>query len=237
MSHSKERKLPAGHLDSNLRKRARSNTQEEEMSDEASQMDQSTWNDHLIEVARTRYRDYLISIYAETTYGGKDSNRRYYFEPLVIFNPSSVVWESHGILKQNFVRFSIQMWNAELHSKVLDCLSNTFVGVREENVNVMPYEEVQLSFSKVNPLQSFRVMNEPVLYVRQNEALDFYFLCDLPDAAETLADDFRHNPEFSLRNFPLKLNCKGLALRNATDMDRPSFTFNVSTFPPGINCF
>jgi len=117
--HSREKKFPAGQLDSNLQKRARSNTREEEMSHEASQLDQSTWNDHLIEVARTRYRDYLISIYAETTYGGKDSNRRYYFEPLVIFNPSSVVWESHGILYQNFVRFSIQMWNAELHFKVL----------------------------------------------------------------------------------------------------------------------
>jgi len=78
------------------------------------------------------------------------------------------------------------MWNDELHSKVLDCLRNTFVGVREGNVNVMPYEEVQLVFSKVKPLQSFRVMNEPVLYFRQNEALDFYFLCYLPEAAEVL---------------------------------------------------
>jgi len=51
MSHSRERNFPAGHLDSNLRKRALSNIWEEEMSDEASQLAQSTWNDHLIEVA------------------------------------------------------------------------------------------------------------------------------------------------------------------------------------------
>ena len=49
-----------------------------------------------------------------------------------------------------------------------------------------------------------------------------------------MAEDFRHNPEFSLRNFPLEPNCKELALRNATEMNRPSFTFNVSTFPTGI---
>ncbi len=193
----------------------------------------SNWTDHLVEVAKTSYRGFIITIYGEADHEGlSNGNRRFYFEPLVLLDPSSIVSESHVLLKKDFVRFSVQMWTADLRSKVHSTLmSLNHADVREENVHVMPYEEVQL---KLNcSLLSFMLMKEPTFYSRMNENLDFYFLCDSPETAVTLAQDFRRNPEFSLKSFRLQMECKGLTLRNPV-LERPYFVFNVSSLPRGI---
>lgn len=233
----------AGLLDRNMHKRPRANSLQEGLSQTNflqistnSQMS-TTWREHLIELAKIRYRDFLITIFAESTCVEKDASRRYYFEPIALLDPQSVVCQSHGLLHQDYVHFTIQMWNSQLHSKVLKYLQTNFSGVREENVSIMPYEKIQLSFTETGPVHSFEVMTKPTSYERQNESLDFYFLCDSLSTATTLARDFRLHPNFSLKSFPLQLQCRGLVLRNSTKllelMDRPSFTFNVSTFPAG----
>lgn len=193
----------------------------------------SKWTDQLVEVAKTSFRGFIITIYAEADHESlSNGNRRFYFEPLVLLDPSSIVSESHVLLKKDFVRFSVQMWTADLRSKVHSTLmSLNHADVREENVHVMPYEEVQL---KLNcSLLSFMLMKEPTFYSRMNENLDFYFLCDSPETAVTLAQDFRQNPEFSLKSFRLQMECKGLTLRNPV-LERPYFVFNVSSLPRGI---
>ena len=223
-----------GLLDQNLpEKRPQSNSPDPSMTSPSPEVStipkSSTWNEHLVEVARAKYRDFVIPIYGEINFDGRNSNRRFYFEPLVMLDPQSVVPISYGLLKQKSVRFSIQMWNEFLSSQVQKCLSNTFTGVRKENICVMPYEEVQLQADLVG--HPFSLMEKPTAYNRQNENLVFYVICDSPSTAATLASDLRHNPDFSLKNLPLQLECRGLILRNSAGMERPSFMLNVTTIP------
>ena len=222
--------LPEGNLP---KKRPRSNSPESMTSPSPESFTipkSSTWNEHLVEVARAKYRDFVIPIYGEINFDGRNSNRRFYFEPLVMLDPQSVVPVSYGLLKQKSVRFTIQMWNEFLNSQVQKSLSNIFTGVRKENICVMPYEEVQLQADLVG--HPFSLMEKPTAYNRQNENLVFYVICDSPSTAATLASDLRHNPDFSLQNLPLQLECRGLVLRNSSGMERPSFTFDVAALPP-----
>ena len=240
ISEPEDVKPPVGLLDRNLHKRPRSSSQTNSHPEEASSNPtlQSKWRDQLTEIAKTNYRGLIIKIFSEKNYGDKDSQRRFYFEPVALLDPQSIVSESHVLLKQDFVRFTIRMWNEELQSKVKSCLKSILTGVKLENISVMPYEEVQLSFKKGFALQPFRLLEEETSYERQNESLDYYFICDSLTTATTVARDFRLHPDFSLKNFPLQLTCKGLVLPNTAElsasMNRPSFTFNVSTLPPGI---
>ncbi len=99
----------------------------------------STWNEHLdlIEVARAKYKDFLIPIYGEINYNGCNSKRRFYFEPIVMLDPQSVVPVTYGHLKLKTVRFSIQMWYDLLNSQVQKSLSSIFTGVRKENIRLI----------------------------------------------------------------------------------------------------
>jgi len=223
-----------GLLDQNLPKKRPRSTSPDPMtspSPESSTIPKSsTWKEHLIEVARAKFRDFLIPIYGEINYDGRNSNRRFYFEPIVMLDPQSVLPVTYGLLKQKSVRFSILMWNGVLLSQVQKSLSSIFTGVRKENICAMPYEEVQLQADLVG--HPFSLMEKPPAYDRQNENLVCYVLCDSPSTAATLASDLRHNPDFSLQNLPLQLECKGLVLRNSAGMERPSFTFNVAALIP-----
>ncbi len=206
-----------------------------------SERPRSTWNEHLTEVARTSYRDFLIKIFAEINYGGVSSNRHFYFEPIIMLDPKSVSTIASPIChQQKLVPFTLQMWDQHLVSKVQKCLSNIFTGVRKENIHIMPYEEVQIVIKEQQSGSleyPFWLMAEATPYDRQNENLVFYLITDSTSTATTLASNLRRNPDVTLRNYPLQLQCKGLALQNPTGgMVRPSFTFNIISLPPsGIN--
>ena len=79
----------------------------------------------------------------------------------------------------------------------------------------------------------------PYSYARSSESIDFYFLCDLPSTVNVMAEDFRRNPEFTLKTWQLALKCNGLALKNCVTSKltmngvkpnqlKPTFLFNVS---------
>ncbi len=193
----------------------------------------------LIEVAKISYRDLLIGIFT-----AKDSEekkpRRFYFEPLDFLDPKSITNASHGFLKQDFIRFTIQMWNPEIRSKILERLEILpdlgHLKISEEDICVMPYENVQLISNSGALFQSFKLMKQSTSYARSKENLDFYLLCDLPSTASALATDFRKNPEFTLNSWQLVLECKGLAIESWDDsatlplFKRPTL-FNVSIHP------
>lgn len=184
----------------------------------------------IIEITKVSYRDYFVRIYTDSKKPG-----RFYFDPIVQLDPKSIVHESHALLKQEIVRFTLQMWNEDLRSKVLRRLRHLFnVNIQEDDVHVMPYEELQL-ISKSGSMnqESFKLMDRPKSYFRLNENISFYFLCDSFSTANTLAGDFRRNTEFILENWELSLKCKRFS-NNPEEM----FTFNVSTFPAGnLNSF
>lgn len=191
----------------------------------------------LIEIAKISYRDLLIGIF--TTKDLKEKQpRRFYFEPLVFLDPKSIINESHGFFKQDFIRLTIQMWNPEIRSKVLERLQTLpdfdNLKISGEDICVMPYENVQLISNSGALSQSIKFMKQSTSYFRSKENLDFYLLCDLPSTATALTADFRKHPEFTLNNWQLVLECKGLAVKSWDDtplFKRPTVTFNVSIHP------
>jgi len=194
----------------------------------------------LVEIAKISYRDLLIGIF--TTKDLKEKQpRRFYFEPLVFLDPKSIINESHGFLKQDFIRFTIQMWNPEIRSKILERLETLpnlgHLKISEEDICVMPYEDVQLISNSGALSHSIKLMKQSTSYARSKENLDFYLLCDLSSTATALTADFRKNPEFTLNSWQLALECQGLAIKSWDDntstvhLKRPTFTFNVSIHP------
>lgn len=193
----------------------------------------------IVEITKVSYKKLLIGIFTDSDNEVNNSARRFYFEPIVILDPKGIFNESEGFLKRDFVRFTIQMWNQELRSKVLERLLTipTLIGsnkIQEEDVCVMPYEEVQLVFKAGSIHSSFQVTNEPISYLRSRENLDFYFLCDLNSTAKSLAENFRRNPEFMLKSWQMKLECRGLALMATDDTTsiKPRWSFSINVISP-----
>ncbi len=124
------------------------------------------------------------------------------------------------------------MWAPEIRSKVLELLRLDNVElIREKDVSVLPYKDVQLVGKLENIHQSIKIMEDSIPYHRLNEKLDFFFLCDSPSTAKILADNLRSYPEFVVRKWHLALECLGLALDSSIrNNERPLFKLVVSTF-------
>jgi len=137
------------------------------------------------------------------------------------------------------------MWDQELRSKVLERLrslpSLKANEIKEDDVHVMSYEEVQLVFKQDNN-ELIKLMKQPTpYYPRLSETLDFYLFFESSSVAHSLAEGLRRDPEFCLRSLQLALECRGLVLEdNAvrsfktenTQVKRPVFLFNLFTLPP-----
>ena len=108
------------------------------------------------------------------------------------------------------------MWNLEIRSKVLERVTSLpdykDLEIHDDDISVMPYEDVYLDFKPGSIHQSLRLMDQPSSYIRLNENIDFYFLCDLPSTANVMAEDFRRNPEFTLKTWQLSLKCSCAAV-------------------------
>jgi len=187
----------------------------------------------LVKVGELSYREITIKIFTDrASEKNQNSPASFFFEPIALLDPKSVIIQPQNLFKKDVVRFSIQMWNQDLRSKVLDHLRLDHPGIKEKNVHVMPYEEVQLVGKPESIHQSIKIMEEAVPYYRLNEKLGFFLLCDSPSIAVTLADNLRHYPEFVVRKWQLNLECRGLALDSSmNDNKSSSFKFVVSTLP------
>ena len=196
----------------------------------------------IFEVAKVRFHDLLIRIYSDSL----DSIRRqFFFEPLVLLDPKSIVSKLHSSLELNNIQITIQMWNDEVRSKVLERLRSLptlqRVQIEEEDICVMPFEEVQLVCRKSGGISpSIWLLDEPTSYFRHNQNVNFNLLCDAPSTASAFADDFRQNPEFTVKEWQLKLECRGLSSKTGTipaGSEPPTSLFNISIFPSELNCF
>ena len=80
-------------------------------------------SNRMYEVAKLSYRDFVVGIFADKL----DDPRRFFFDPIVLLDPTTVSIESDHFLKQNnLVRFKIKMWTKELRSKVFDRLQSIY---------------------------------------------------------------------------------------------------------------
>ncbi len=192
-------------------------------------------SNQIYEISKLSFRDFVIGIFTDD----RREPRRFFFEPLVLLDPSTVSIESDHLLKQHFVRFKIKMWTKELRSKVFDRIrSFQPKGIQLDDICVIPYENIKLivqSSGTVRP--SVRLVEKETSYKRLSETIPFYFICDSEDSASILAGHLRKNPEFMLERFQLALECDGLVLGSQTispeksSSDRLRTTFNVSNLP------
>lgn len=197
----------------------------------------------IVEIAKVSYRDFSVGIYTDSC------TRRFYFDPIVLLDPKTIFNESHEFFKQDYVRFTIQMWNSEIRSKVLHRLRSLpnykDLNIDEDDISVLPFEEVYLEFKQGSIHQSLKFMNQRSSYIRLSDSSDFYLLCDLPSTANVMAEGFKRNPEFTLNTWELALKCSGLLLGNGAkslvggklSKLHPTFLFTVSVhrFETGNN--
>jgi len=134
------------------------------------------------------------------------------------------------------------MWNLELRSKVLERLKSlpnlANMNIQEDDVCVIPFEEVKLLCDpSKSHFNTIKVSDRPVSYLRSQESLDFYLICDSSSSAQVVQDVFRRNPEFTLSNLQLELECKGLCFGAAStnlftlQINRPTFKFKLEIAP------
>ncbi len=198
----------------------------------------STQHQHqVVQVTKVSYKNFIITVFTDSV---EKSPRQFYFQPLVLLDPKSVVQESNTFLKEEFVRFSVQMWNQELRSKVLEGLrslpSMSKVMIREDDVYIMPFKKVRLIFKQSSVHhKSIQLAQQPSAYILLNETLDFYLRCDTSSTAGVLAEDLRNNPGSTLNGLQLALECRDLVLdpvkTEAVPHKRPMFIFSIATAP------
>ena len=193
----------------------------------------------LTQIAKVKYLNFLVGIFTDSS---EWNPSRFFFQPVVLLDPEITVHQTQGLLKQDYLRLTIQMWNLELRSKVLERLKSlpnfANLNIQEDDVCVMPFEEVKLLYDPSKSLSnSFKMTDRPVSYLRSQESIDFYLICDSSSAAQALADEFRLNPEFTLSNLQLELECKGLCFGAAStnlltpEINRATFKFKVEISP------
>ena len=199
----------------------------------------------LFQIARMKFRDQLVKIFSDSLL--EKNPRQFFFEPLVLLDPKTIVIKHHslGSFKQDFIQITIQMWNEELRSKVLERLRSmktlNNVEIEEEDVCVLPFKEAQLVLKSGSIPPSIRLTGKPTSYLRSNENLEFYLLCNEPYSADVVAHEFRRNPEFTLNDWQIELDCRGLSIdfginlpTELTSLKHFSFSFNISIHPKAI---
>ncbi len=183
-------------------------------------------------IAQVKYKHFLIKIFALDQHP-----RQFYFEPLVLLDPSSIVLMKQGFFKSDVLRLTIEMWNEELRCKVLERLRQLDilrdVKIEKDDICIMPFEEVQLVCTSGSLPQSISLTDKPKCYLRSNENLDLFLFCNDSSTANVLAHDFRQSPEFFITELSLKLQCRGLSIEagtapaGSTLPERPTFSFKI----------
>lgn len=198
----------------------------------------------LFHIAKVKFRDQLVKIFSDSLL--EKNPRQFFFEPVVLLDPKTIVSKHHslGTFKQDFIQITIQMWDDELRSKVLERLRSMKplknIEIEEEDVCVLPFKEAQLVFKTGSVPPSIRLTGKPTSYLRSNENLEFYLLCNEPFSADVLVHEFRRNPEFTLNDWQMELDCRGLSIDSGTIPAGPTsvkpiaVSFNISIHPKEI---
>ncbi len=184
----------------------------------------------LNELIKVGYRGSYIRVFHEKY------KFQYFYDPLVQLDPNSIIVESNSLLEKYVVRFTIQMWNSEIRAKVFARLKSVLPShyrpdeeTQEEDICVLPFEEVELVQKEGGIHPSVHLMNESKSYLQPSESLNFYFICESQSAANDFAEDFRRNPEFVLDYSKLTLECRGASLCYPSK-SQGDFKYRVTTF-------
>ena len=167
-----------------------------------------------IELTRITYHGYTSRIFTDF----KARNPlRFFYDPIVELDPTTIKGESQSFLQNNVVSFTIEMWNHELRWNILSHLRSlggfSKVVIGEDDIHVLPFEFIRMGHKKnkiIHP--SVQLMDEIKPYLRQSQSLQFHIICNSTADCQGFAQDFRQNPAFVVDSLQLYLKCYGLDL-------------------------
>jgi len=136
-----------------------------EVTPSTSQVECNSNNLQVVQIGKVSYHSFLINIFTDST---QKNPRRFFYEPIVLLDLKSISSQTNQLFKQDVVHFTLKMWNTELRSKVLERVQSmpTFkeLQIDEEDICVMPYEEVQLVLKPGSNMdQSVQLMEQPTM--------------------------------------------------------------------------
>ena len=159
----------------------------------------------LLEVAQMRYRDFHIKIYKQLT---DDIPVKYFYEPILLISPWKIQSQANNVTGEAYVRFTAKMWDEDVEGQVIDWLQKSPGSWNEDEdfiVQPMPYEEIRL-IAKGEDLPStvYSLSDRWRAYDRLPKSFQFYLYCDTKEAADTLAESIRTDPDFMMQDLALE---------------------------------
>ena len=158
----------------------------------------------LVEVSRMRYRNFHVKIFKQL----KVKPVKYFYEPFLLLDDSKQI-QSHLNIStgQAYVRFTVQMWDEDIGEQVFNCLKRLpdSQDLQDYCVQTMPYEKVRLVFRENNmSSMTYRLPEKGRAYQHLPQSLQFHLLCETKEAADTLAESFRADPEYVMQDLALE---------------------------------
>ena len=157
----------------------------------------------LVPVIPMRYRHFRIKIFKQ------QSRRvaRYFYEPVLLLDPSKIQSQVNKATGQAYVRFLVQMWNEAVEAQVLDWIKSLPGGANVQGfcVQAMPYDELRLVKSgDFDTSAVYRLPIQSTPYHQLDQSLQLHVLCETKEAADSLAEAFRADPSFSIQDLTLE---------------------------------
>ena len=156
--------------------------------------------DDLVEVRSMPYRHLRLRIYQQKGM----TPPRYFYEPFLLFDPQKTVSQCDKATGQAYVRITIRMWDAEMEAQVVNWLRRLpgSEDVKDYSVQIMPYKEVRLVTSVGTA--AYSLSEKRTAYHHCAEDLQFYLFCNAKAAADSVAESFKTDPGFAMKNLALE---------------------------------
>ena len=157
---------------------------------------------NLVEIYPMRYHHFHVKIYKQLS-----TPPRFYYEPILLLDPLKTVSKFDKATEQHYVRFTIQMWDQKVEEQVVNWIKRLpgSQDVEDFCVQTMPFEKVRLVFRDIpSTSKSYRLPEQWRTYQHLPQNIQFHLLCETKEAANTVVESFRADPEFSMQNLALQ---------------------------------
>ena len=163
----------------------------------------------LIELFSMRYRNFRIKIFKQPT----TTPVKFFYEPILLIDPQKIQSQVNSVTSQAYVRFLVQMWDEQVEGQVLNLLKQLpdSGDVQDHCVQAMPFEKVRLVFREDNiPSTAYRLPEQSRFCAQLPQSLQFHLLCDTKEAADSLVESFRTDPEYWIKDLALECTIKSV---------------------------
>ena len=180
-------------------------------------------DEELILITTMPFRNARVQIYKQ-----QGEPNRYFYEPILLLDPTKVQCQMNKAINKTYIRFPVEMWNQEVERQVAAFLKKLpgCSDVEDFLVQVMPYDELRLATSgDLNPSGSYHPSTNGTPYRQLHQKLNFHLFCETKEAADSLLESFRQDPDLYLEG--LTLNC--ISIKDESQRKRPLLSDGRST--------